>query len=47
MERIAEGLESVLPRYKLDIFGKDSLLHNTFPFYLLALLINLSQVGAG
>lgn len=39
MEIISEKLEALLPTKKLDIFGKNSLLHSTFPYYLLAFLI--------
>jgi apolipoprotein N-acyltransferase len=38
MSQIIERLESILPKKKLDIFGKNSLLHSTIPYYLLALL---------
>ena len=38
MSQIIERIEKALPRKKLDIFGKDSLLHSTIPYYLLTLL---------
>lgn len=45
MEYVAERLEAVLPRKKIDIFGANQLLMNTFPYYLLAVLINMSHFG--
>lgn len=47
MEIIADKMEALLPKKKIDIFGKDSLLHNTFPYYLLAFLIFSAHFGAG
>lgn len=38
MSQIIERLERALPRKKLDIFGKESLLNSTIPYYLLTLL---------
>lgn len=45
MDIIAEKLEGILPRKKIDIFGKNQLMHNTLPYYLLAFLINFAHVG--
>lgn len=45
MEIISEKVEALLPKKKLDIFGKDSLLHNTFPYYLLPFLIIAGHFG--
>jgi|688.fasta_scaffold1098265_2 hypothetical protein len=39
MSQIIERLESILPKKKLDIFGQNSLIHSTIPYYLLALLL--------
>lgn len=47
MEIIADKIEALLPKKKLDIFGKNSLLHNTFPYYLLASMILLGHFGEG
>lgn len=47
MEIIAEKIDSLLPKKKIDIFGKDQLLHNTAPYYLLAGLMMLAHFGAG
>ncbi len=39
MEIISEKVESLLPAKKIDVFGKSQLLHNVFPYYLLAVLM--------
>ena len=36
MEIIADKVESLLPAKKIDVFGKNQLLHNVFPYYILA-----------
>ena len=38
MNRLLVHLEKVLPRNKVDIFGKDSLIMSSLPYYTLALL---------
>ena len=38
MMQIISQLEKILPRNKLDIFGKDSLLKTSLPYYTLTLL---------
>lgn len=45
MEIIADRLEQILPRKKIDIFGKNQLMHNTLPYYLLAFLVNFGHIG--
>lgn len=39
MEIIVNKAESLLPKTKISIPGKGQLLHNTFPYYLLACLM--------
>jgi len=38
MSQIIERIEKILPSKRLDIFGKNSLLNSTIPYYLLTLL---------
>lgn len=38
MNRIISNIERAIPRRKIDIFGKDSLIHTSFPYYILAAL---------
>ncbi len=38
MSQLIDMIEKALPSKKLDIFGKNSLLNSTIPYYLLALL---------
>ncbi len=45
MSQLMERLESLLPNRKLDIFGKDSLLHSTAPYYLLTILPAAGLIG--
>lgn len=45
MDLIAEKIEGLLPNKKIDFFGRDQLLNNTFPYYLLTFLITLSHMG--
>jgi hypothetical protein len=39
MEIIADKVEALLPSKKIDVFGKNQLMHNVFPYYLLAALM--------
>jgi hypothetical protein len=45
MKAIISKVEEVLPRSKINIFGKDQLLNNTFPYYLLAVLMVIAFFG--
>lgn len=36
LEIITDKIESLLPSKKVDIFGKDQLMNNVSPYYLLA-----------
>ena len=47
MDLLAEKINKILPSRKIDIFGKDQLLKNTFPYYLLAFLCTISQFKSG
>ncbi len=38
MDSIISRLEKILPRNKVDIFGKNSLIHSPLPYYILAAL---------
>lgn len=38
MTQVIDRLEKWLPRKRLDIFGKDSLMKNSWPYYLLTLI---------
>lgn len=44
MEIIADNLETLLPAKKIDVFGKNQLLHNVFPYYILAVLMVIALV---
>lgn len=44
MEIITDHVESLLPRKKMDIFGHNQLMHNTFPYYLLCVLMVIAIV---
>ncbi len=46
MEIIADKIEYLLPKSKIDIFSHKQLLHSTLPYYLLAALMMLAHVGA-
>lgn len=46
MEIIATKVETWLPKSKIDLFGKDQLLHSSIPYYLLASLMMLAHIGA-
>lgn len=45
MKGIISKVQEVLPKSKINIFGKDQLLHNTFPYYLLAVLMVIALIG--
>jgi hypothetical protein len=47
MDLLAEKINSILPTKKIGIFGKDQLLKNTFPYYLLAFLCTISLFKSG
>ena len=38
MNRIIATIERALPRSKIDIFGKDSLIHTSVPYYFLSVI---------
>lgn len=38
MTQVIDRLEKWLPRKRLDIFGKDSLMKSSWPYYLLTLI---------
>ena len=45
MEIILDKCISLLPEKKIDIFGKDSLMNHSFPYYLLAFLMGSTVFG--
>jgi len=45
LDVIAEKIDRLMPNKKIDIFGQDQLLMNTFPYYLITFLCLLSQFG--
>jgi hypothetical protein len=45
LDAIAEKIDRLIPNKKIDIFGQDQLLMNTFPYYLITLLCLVSQFG--
>lgn len=45
MDILVNKIENILPKKKIDIFGKNSLMFNTFPYYLLAVIYPLSAFG--
>lgn len=45
LDVIAEKIDRLIPNKKIDIFGQDQLLMNTFPYYLITFLCLLSQFG--
>ena len=45
MKSIISKVEQLLPHSKIDIFGKDQLLHSSFPYYLLLLLEVIVFIG--
>lgn len=47
MDLVAEKINSLLPTRKIDIFGKDQLMNNTFPYYLLTILSLMGQFKQG
>lgn len=46
MNIIVDKIENLLPKSKIDVFGKDQLLHSTIPYYMLAGLMMLALFGA-
>ncbi len=38
MTQVIDRLEAWLPRKKIDIFGKESLLNSTIPYYMLTII---------
>lgn len=38
MDKVTKSICRLLPSNKIDVFGKDSLLNSTFPYYLLPLI---------
>lgn len=45
MDKVVDKIETLLPNKKISIFGKDQLMHNTFPYYLLAVLMMIGVFG--
>lgn len=45
LEQVVNKVESLLPKKKLDIFGKGQLMHTSLPYYLLALLMLAAHNG--
>ena len=39
MDAIVKSVEKLIPAKKIDIFGKDSLMNSSLPYYLLPLII--------
>jgi alkane 1-monooxygenase len=39
MDAIVKSVERLIPAKKIDIFGKDSLMNSSLPYYLMSLII--------
>ena len=46
MEILSNKVIGLLPKNKIHIFGKDGLMNNTIPYYLLAFLMLLASTGS-
>lgn len=45
MDYLVAKMERALPRKKIDIFGQDSLINSSIPYYTLALLSTIGIVA--
>lgn len=45
MNAVISGIEKILPKRKVDVFGKNSLMFNSLPYYFLFSIMILFRLG--